>query len=82
MAAQTATEEKPVTKDTTENTQNGTRKQWRSGKQGVQSKIQNNKINKFNREIAELNGHVYEVHNEASKANQFSKRRPRPYRHT
>jgi hypothetical protein len=73
MTAQATAEEKSSIKGTVDKTQNGMKKQWRPARQGVQSKIQNNKTNKFKGEIAELNGHVYEVHNEASKANQFQK---------
>lgn len=53
--------------------QHGAKKQRNMNKQGLQSKYQNNKSGKFKGEIAELNGHVYEVHNETAKANQYQK---------
>lgn len=45
---------------------------WKNGRKGPQSKHQNNK-NTFKGAISDLNGHVYEVHNEASKANQYQR---------
>jgi hypothetical protein len=72
MTALSTAEDKSTNKDTKKQ-QNGTKKHWKPGRQGTQSKFQNSKASKFKGEIAELNGHVYEVHNEASKANQFQK---------
>jgi hypothetical protein len=68
----TTTQDKPKT-NADNDQQNGSKKQWKGNKPGLQSKFQNNKNGKFKGEIAELNGHVYEVHNETAKANQFQK---------
>lgn len=47
-------------------------KRWKAQKSGPQTRHQTGG-SVFKGAIAELNGHVYEVHNEASKANQFQR---------
>jgi hypothetical protein len=72
MTGQTTDTEKKTEQDP--NKPAGSKKQgWKGNKQGPQSKHQSNKLSAFKGEITELNGHVYEVHNETAKANQFQK---------
>jgi ABC-type transport system involved in cytochrome bd biosynthesis, ATPase and permease components len=72
MTGQATADDKNIAKDASESNTQGFKKQWRASKQG-QSKFQNNKATKFKGEISELNGHVYEVHSETAKANQYQK---------
>jgi hypothetical protein len=73
-APSTVADSKTAAKDPSDtNQQQGNKKQWSNNKQGAQSKCQNNKPGKFKGEIAELNSHVYEMHNEVAKANQYQK---------
>jgi hypothetical protein len=76
MAAPQVPYNKPAGKEDGEGKKGvGASKQsWKQGnkQQGAQSKSQN-KSGSFKGEIAKLNGNVYTLHNETSKANQFHK---------
>lgn len=62
----------PTTDKDTSSGSNSKGKRWRTQKSGPQTKHQSGK-GVFKGAITELNGHVYEVHNEASKANQYQR---------